>query len=86
MTPYLPSPRFNHAIARVQTANGPVWVDATADQMEFGGFPGEDQGVPALVIDDATTYITESNTAYVDVSNKPIETFNTFFQDTTIHQ
>lgn len=55
VTPYLPSPRFNHAIARVKLADGPVWVDATADQMEFGGFPSEDQGVPALVIDDATT-------------------------------
>jgi hypothetical protein len=53
--PWLPSPRFTHAIARVQTANGPLWVDATADQMEFGGFPTEDQQVPALVIDDATT-------------------------------
>jgi tetratricopeptide (TPR) repeat protein len=55
IVPWLPSPRFTHAIARVQTSNGPLWVDATADQMEFGGFPGEDQQVPALVIDDATT-------------------------------
>jgi tetratricopeptide (TPR) repeat protein len=55
LTPYLPSPRFNHAIARVELPSGPVWVDATADQMELGGLPSEDQGVPALVIDDATT-------------------------------
>src|SRR5207244_5595523 len=35
VTPYLPSPRFNHAIARVQTAGGPVRGAATADQPEF---------------------------------------------------
>jgi tetratricopeptide (TPR) repeat protein/transglutaminase-like putative cysteine protease len=58
VTPFLPSPRFNHAIARVQTVQGPLWVDATADQMAFGGFPAEDQQVPALVIDDATTDLT----------------------------
>ena len=57
-TPFLPSPRFNHAIAVVRTADGPLWVDATADQMEFGGFPSDDQQVPALVIDDATTDLT----------------------------
>jgi tetratricopeptide (TPR) repeat protein len=55
VTPFLPSPRFNHAIAVVQTEHGPLWVDATADQLEFGSFPSEDQQVPALVIDDATT-------------------------------
>lgn len=55
VTPYLPSPRFNHAIARVHTSRGPLWVDATADQMEFGGLPFEDQQVPALVINDETT-------------------------------
>jgi hypothetical protein len=53
--PLLPSPRFTHAIARVYTAGGPVWVDATADQMEFGGLPSQLQQVPALVIDEATT-------------------------------
>ena len=55
VTPFLPSPRFNHAIARVHTSKGPLWVDATADQMEFGGLPFEDQQVPALVINDETT-------------------------------
>ena len=59
-TPNLPSPRFNHAVARVQTAGGPLWVDATADQMEYGYFPQGCQGVPALVIDDSTTDLTTS--------------------------
>jgi hypothetical protein len=31
-TPYLPSPRFTHAVARVETSSGPLWVDATADE------------------------------------------------------
>jgi hypothetical protein len=52
VAPYLPSPRFNHAIACVQMPGGPVWVDATADQLEFGGLPFEDQQVPALIIDE----------------------------------
>jgi transglutaminase-like putative cysteine protease/tetratricopeptide (TPR) repeat protein len=58
VTPYLPSPRFTHAVAVVQTAKGPLWVDATADQLEFGGFPVECQQVPALVIDEATSDLT----------------------------
>jgi tetratricopeptide (TPR) repeat protein len=59
-TPFLPSPRFSHAIARVQTASGPLWVDATADELEFGALPSEDQMVPALVIDDTTTELVTS--------------------------
>ena len=55
LTPYLPSPRFNHAIAVVQTSKGSLWVDATANQMAVGDFPSEDQGVPALIIGDNTT-------------------------------
>lgn len=58
LTPYLPSPRFNHAIARVQTASGPLWVDATADQLAFGALPPDDQQVSALVISDATEGLT----------------------------
>jgi len=58
LTPYLPSPRFNHAIARVQTAAGPLWVDATADQLAFGALPPDDQQVSALVISDETRDLT----------------------------
>ncbi|HEX5323939.1 MAG TPA: DUF3857 domain-containing protein, partial [Capsulimonadaceae bacterium] len=58
ITPYLPSPRFNHAIACVDTSHGPVWVDATADQMQYGDLPSGDQQVPALLIDDSTTDLT----------------------------
>jgi hypothetical protein len=55
MVPYLPSPRFAHVISRIHAATGPLWVDCTADGMEFGGLPQEDQGVPALVIAPGTT-------------------------------
>ena len=58
LTPYLPSPRFNHAIARVQTAGGPLWVDATADQLAYGTLPPDDQQVPVLIIADNTTGLT----------------------------
>ncbi|MHB9022658.1 MAG: DUF3857 domain-containing protein [Armatimonadota bacterium] len=68
LTPYLPSPRFNHAITRIETATGPIWVDATADQMSFGGFPFEDQGVPALIIRDATTELTSTPQNAAEIS------------------
>lgn len=57
---YLPSPRFNHAIARVMTQSGELWVDATADKLEFGNLPMGDQGVPALIVNDDTTGLTTS--------------------------
>lgn len=60
ITPYLPSPRFNHAITRIHTGQGELWVDATADKMEFGVLPYPDQQVPALVIAPGTTALTQS--------------------------
>jgi hypothetical protein len=56
--PYLPSPRFNHAMAVVQSADGPLWIDVTADHMAFGDLPVDVQGVPALLIEDGTTDLT----------------------------
>jgi len=58
ITPYLPSPRFTHAITRVQTADGPLWIDSTAESLAFGHLPLDDQGVPALVIDERATDLT----------------------------
>jgi tetratricopeptide (TPR) repeat protein len=58
VTPFLPSPRFTHAIALVQTPDGPLWVDGTADDMAFRDLPYADQQVPALLIDAATTGLT----------------------------
>lgn len=55
ISPLLPSPRFNHAIARVALGGRDIWIDATADDLEFGDLPTEDQQVPALVIDETTT-------------------------------
>lgn len=57
-TPYLPSPRFDHAIACVETAHGPMWVDATADQLAIGELPDGDQGVSALLIAPDTRDLT----------------------------
>lgn len=58
ITPFLPSPRFTHAILCIQRPEGPFWVDPTCEQMAFGGFPIPDQGVPALIINAATTDLT----------------------------
>jgi tetratricopeptide (TPR) repeat protein/transglutaminase-like putative cysteine protease len=57
---YLPSPRFAHAIAAVETAQGQMWVDATADALGYGELPAPDQGVSALVVDDAGADLTPS--------------------------
>lgn len=66
LTPYLPSPRFTHAITRITTGHGPLWVDATADKMAYGVFPLPDQGVPALVIN-------ENSADLVEIPVQPIE-------------
>jgi len=60
LTPFLPSPRFSHAINCLHTADGPLWVDTTADQMRFGLLPLPDQGVPALVIAPATAVMAQT--------------------------
>jgi hypothetical protein len=73
LTPYLPSPRFNHAITRVHTAQGPLWVDATADQMAFGLLPADDQGVPALIIHPDTVELAPSPVLPADKSGTTTE-------------
>jgi transglutaminase-like putative cysteine protease/tetratricopeptide (TPR) repeat protein len=58
VTPYLPSTRFNHAIALIYTAQGPRYVDATTEHATAVCLPPQDQGVPALIINDATKELT----------------------------
>ncbi len=49
--PYLPSPRFTHALARAETGDGRVyWLDPTAKNLPFPNVPIELEGIPALVI------------------------------------
>jgi cellulose synthase operon protein C len=74
LTPYLPSPRFSHVIARVSTEKGPLWIDATADQMEFGAFPTEDAGVPCLVISDESSELVTSPVPSVE-NNQDLSDF-----------
>jgi len=54
LTPYLPSPRFAHAIALVDTPQGQSFIDGTADGLDYGDLPWGDQGAHALVIDTDT--------------------------------
>jgi hypothetical protein len=60
ITERLPSTRFDHAIARIKTAEGWQWVDPTADQLPYGYLPISNQGVPTLIIDPTTTAMTIS--------------------------
>ena len=55
ITRHLPSICFVHAITRIEAPQGPLWVDATDAKADFGYLPDEDQEVPALIADDATT-------------------------------
>ncbi|HEY3333178.1 MAG TPA: DUF3857 domain-containing protein [Capsulimonadaceae bacterium] len=66
ITPFLPSPRFNHAIACVQAANGPMFVDATADEMAYGCLPTADQDVPCLMINAKTSALSTTPKAPID--------------------
>jgi len=63
LTPVLPSPRFTHVINRIHTANGPVWVDATAEHQQYGMLPTEDQGIWALIIDADTSELAQTPVA-----------------------
>ncbi len=51
----VPGLAFNHAISRVNLAEGPLWLDTTDDICRFGMLPPGDPGREALVIDGATT-------------------------------
>ena len=54
----LPSPWFNHAIVRIASSSGPLWVDGTVVQPDLRALPQEDQQVPALVIAPGTSDLT----------------------------
>jgi len=50
--PYLPSPRFTHAIVRAVTSDGRVfWVDPTAEGLAFPNVPVSLEGAKALLVD-----------------------------------
>jgi transglutaminase-like putative cysteine protease len=85
LTPYLPSPRFSHAIARVQTAQGPLFVDATAADLEFGNLPVDDQQVPALVIAPATTALSETPLLPLDTAASEAAYAETLNADGSLH-
>ena len=61
LSAFLPSPRFDHAIALVDTDKGPLFVDGTADKMQFGIIPYGDEHVPCLIIDPKTTDLSETS-------------------------
>jgi len=50
VTPFLPSPRFTHAILALDLAGRRLFLDPTARGTPFGAVPGLLEGAPALVI------------------------------------
>jgi cellulose synthase operon protein C len=50
----LPSPWFNHAITRIHTKKGMLWLDGTTNQPDLNVLPVEDQQALALVASPGT--------------------------------
>lgn len=58
--PFLPSPRFNHAIVCRESWNGDLtWFDPTLEKVETGQVPGYLGGTLALVIDEESDSLAE---------------------------
>lgn len=49
--PFLPGPRFDHAVVRATVDGNELWLDPAAGQYTFGDLPLNDQGIRALVLD-----------------------------------
>ncbi len=58
LTPFLPSPRFNSVMVVAQMQSGAVWLDAS--NADFDNLPSENQGVPALLVEEGATTLTTS--------------------------
>ena len=57
--PYLPSPRFSHAIVHARTDDGrEYWIDPTSDQLAFPGIPKALEGMTALLVGDDDGFTT----------------------------
>lgn len=84
ITPYLPSPRFAHAIALVDAPSGPMYIDGTADGLEYGNLPLLDQGAPALVIDPSTTDLQPTTMLPLDKDGSTIDYRGTLAADGSI--
>jgi len=57
--PYLPSPRFSHAIVHARTDDGrEYWIDPTSDQLAFPGIPKALEGMTALLVGDGDGFTT----------------------------
>jgi hypothetical protein len=57
-TPFLPSPRFDHALVLADVEGQPMWLDAAAGPYTFGDVPFNDQGTHALILDaEAPRYV-----------------------------
>jgi tetratricopeptide (TPR) repeat protein len=54
-TPFLPSPRFSHAILAIIDGSDTTFVDPTATGFPLGLIPIELEGAPALIVDESSS-------------------------------
>ena len=50
LAPYLPAPRFDHALVVAELDGKRLWLDTAAGPMTFGDVPYNDQGIRALIL------------------------------------
>ena len=53
LSPFLPAPHFKRAMVAAQLQNNWMWLDAT--HFSFDHLPAENQGVPALLLEEGVT-------------------------------
>jgi hypothetical protein len=58
-TPFLPGPRFDHALVRTTVDGEDLWLDAAGGPYTFGDVPFNDQGINALILDGDNSVISK---------------------------
>ena len=58
-TPFLPAPRFDHALVRTEVDGEDLWLDAAGGPYTFGDIPFNDQGINALILDGENSVMSE---------------------------
>jgi hypothetical protein len=64
--PFLPAPRFDHALVHTNVDGEELWLDAAAGQYTFGELPMNDQGVRALILDNDESHMIDVPEATVE--------------------
>ena len=70
LTPYLPSPRFKRVMVVAQIAGEEMWLDVSNG--DFDNLPAENQGVPALLIENGATTQSATTQSAITLTDTPI--------------